>query len=42
MERRQSESDRQMQALLLETRILGEENEVLRIQVSSSGPPRSR
>ncbi|RVW44479.1 hypothetical protein CK203_094474 [Vitis vinifera] len=32
MERCQSESDRQMQALLLKTRRLGEENEVVRIQ----------
>ncbi|KAL6343216.1 hypothetical protein AAG906_021014 [Vitis piasezkii] len=41
MERRQRKSERQMQALLCETRRLGEENEVLRIQVSSSGPPRN-
>ena len=41
MERRQRESERQMQALLHETRRLREENEVLRIQVSSSGPPHS-
>ena len=39
MERRQLENERQMQALLQETRRLREENEVLRIQVSSSGPP---
>ena len=39
MKRRQLESERQMQALLQETRRLREENEVLRIQVSSSGPP---
>ena len=39
MERRQLESKRQMQALLQEARRLREENEVLRIQVSSSGPP---
>ena len=40
-ERRQRKSKRQMQALLCETRRLGEENKVLRIQVSSSSPPRS-
>ena len=39
MERRQLESERQMQALLQETTRLREENAVLRIQVSSSGPP---
>ena len=39
MERRQLESKRQMQALLQETTRLREENAVLRIQVSSSGPP---
>ena len=39
METRQLENERQMQALLQETRRLREENEVLRIQVSSSGPP---
>ena len=38
MERRQQESERQVQALLQETRRLREENDVLRIQVSSSGP----
>ncbi|KAL6323310.1 hypothetical protein AAG906_029317 [Vitis piasezkii] len=42
MERCQHESERQMQALLHETRRLREENEVLLIQVSSSGPSRSR
>ncbi|RVW28618.1 hypothetical protein CK203_100863 [Vitis vinifera] len=36
MERRQLESERQMQALLQETTRLREENAVLRIQVSSS------
>ena len=39
MERRQHESERQMQALLQEIRRLREENEVLHIQVSSSAPP---
>ena len=39
MERRQWESERQVQALLQETRRLREENDVLRIQVSSE-PPR--
>ncbi|KAJ9708894.1 hypothetical protein PVL29_000744 [Vitis rotundifolia] len=33
---------REMQALLQETRRLKEENEVLRIQLSSANPPRSR
>ena len=42
MERCQRESERQMQALLHKTRRLREENEVLLIQVSSSGPPRSQ
>ena len=42
MERRQCESERQMQALLQETRRLREKNEVLRIHVSSSAPPRSQ
>ena len=42
MEIRQRESERQVQALFQETRRLEEENNVLRIQVSSSGPPRSR
>lgn len=41
MERCQHESERQVQALLQETRRLKEENEVLHIQVSSSAPPRS-
>ncbi|KAL6319796.1 hypothetical protein AAG906_036858 [Vitis piasezkii] len=40
MERRQRESKRQVQALLYQTRRLKEENKVLRIQVSSSAPPR--
>ncbi|KAL6319874.1 hypothetical protein AAG906_036944 [Vitis piasezkii] len=39
MEKRQLESERQVQALLQETRRLREENDVLQIQVSSSGPP---
>ena len=39
MERRQLESEQKMQALLQETMRLREENVVLRIQVSSSGPP---
>ena len=39
MERRQLERKQQMQALLQETRRLREENAVLHIQVSSSGPP---
>ena len=42
MKRLQRESGRQVQALLHETRRLREENEVLCIQVSSSGPPRGR
>ncbi|RVW19850.1 hypothetical protein CK203_060109 [Vitis vinifera] len=42
MERSQLKSERQMQALLCKTRRLKEENEVLRIQLSSSGPPRSQ
>ena len=41
MERHWRESEKQMQALLQETRRLKEENEVLRIQVSSSAPLRS-
>ncbi|RVW28607.1 hypothetical protein CK203_100879 [Vitis vinifera] len=41
MERCQRESKRQVQALLYQTRRLKEENKVLRIQVSSSAPPRS-
>ncbi|KAJ9678002.1 hypothetical protein PVL29_022782 [Vitis rotundifolia] len=39
MERRQLESERQMQTLLQETAKLKEENAVLRIQASSTGPP---
>ena len=39
MEKRKLESERQVQALLQETSRLREENDVLRIQVSSSGPP---
>ena len=39
MEKQKLESERQVQALLQETRRLKEENGVLRIQVSSSGPP---
>ena len=39
MEKRKLESERQVQVLLQETRRLKEENDVLRIQVSSSGPP---
>ena len=42
MERRQQESERQVQALLHKTRRLWEENDMLRIQVSSSGPSHSR
>lgn len=42
MERHQRESERQLQALLRETRRLKEENDVLQIQVSSLGPPHSR
>ena len=42
MERRQLESERQMQALLQETTRLREENAVLRIQASSSGPSRGQ
>ncbi|KAJ9691537.1 hypothetical protein PVL29_013653 [Vitis rotundifolia] len=42
MERRQQESERQVQALLQKTRRLRKENKVLRIQVSSLGTPRSR
>ena len=38
MERRKLESKRQMQALLQETTRLREENTVLRIQASSTGP----
>ena len=39
IERRQLESERQMQALLQETARLREENAVLRIQASLTGPP---
>ncbi|RVW16983.1 hypothetical protein CK203_070651 [Vitis vinifera] len=42
IERRQLESERQMQALLQETARLREENVVLRIQASSTGPPRGQ
>ena len=42
MEIWQLESEWQVQALLQETRRLREENDVLRIQVSSSGPPRDQ
>ncbi|RVW14720.1 hypothetical protein CK203_092640 [Vitis vinifera] len=42
MERRQLESERKMQALFQETTRLREENAVLRIQVSSSGPLRDQ
>ena len=42
MERWQQESERQLQALLHETRRLRQENDVLRIQASSSGLPRNR
>lgn len=42
MERRQQKSERQVQALLYETRRLRQENDVLRIQTSSSGPSRSQ
>ena len=41
MGKRQWESKQQMQALLHEIKRLREENEVLHIQASSSGPPRS-
>ena len=40
IERRQLASKRQLQALLQETERLREENAVLRIQASSTGPPR--
>ena len=40
IERRQLASERQLKALLQETEILREENVVLRIQASTSGPPR--
>ena len=42
MERRQRESERQVHALLQETRRLREENDMLRIQASSSGPSCNR
>ena len=42
MEKQQLESERQVQALLQEIRRLREENDVLRIQVSSSGPPHAQ
>ncbi|RVW28049.1 hypothetical protein CK203_097989 [Vitis vinifera] len=42
IERRQLESERQMQALLQETTRLREENAMLRIQASSTGPPRGQ
>ncbi|KAJ9702972.1 hypothetical protein PVL29_004643 [Vitis rotundifolia] len=42
IERRQLESERQMQTLLQETARLKEENVVLRIQASSTEPPRSQ
>ncbi|RVW17508.1 hypothetical protein CK203_085520 [Vitis vinifera] len=40
IERRQLASERQLKALLQETERLKEENAVLRIQASTSGPPR--
>ncbi|RVW24674.1 hypothetical protein CK203_082173 [Vitis vinifera] len=40
IERRQLASEKQLKALLQETERLREENAVLRIQASSSGPPR--
>ena len=42
MEIRQQESEQQVWALLQETRRLKEENDILRIQVFSSGPLFSR
>ncbi|RVW90984.1 hypothetical protein CK203_044164 [Vitis vinifera] len=42
IERRQLESERQMQALLQEIARLREENVVLQIQASSTGPPRGQ
>ncbi|RVW75401.1 hypothetical protein CK203_062314 [Vitis vinifera] len=42
MERRQCKNERQVQALLQEMRRLREENDILRIRVSSSCPPRSQ
>ncbi|RVW24140.1 hypothetical protein CK203_088726 [Vitis vinifera] len=40
IERRQLASERQLKALIQETERLREENAVLRIQASTSGPPR--
>ena len=40
IEKRQLVSERQLKALLQETERLREENAVLRIQASTSGPPR--
>ncbi|RVW96857.1 hypothetical protein CK203_026044 [Vitis vinifera] len=40
IERRQLASERQLKSLLQETERLREENAVLRIQASTSGPPR--
>ncbi|KAJ9682800.1 hypothetical protein PVL29_018678 [Vitis rotundifolia] len=42
MERRHQENERQVQALLQETRRLREENDILGIQVSSSSPPHKK
>ena len=42
IERRQLESEQQMQALLQETTRLREENAMLHIQASSTGPPRGQ
>ncbi|RVW74662.1 hypothetical protein CK203_052045 [Vitis vinifera] len=42
IKRRQLASERQMQALLQETARLREENTMLRIQTSSTGPPRGQ
>ena len=42
IERRQLASERQLQALLQEIEKLREENAVLRIQASSTGPPRQQ
>ncbi|RVX15935.1 hypothetical protein CK203_005789 [Vitis vinifera] len=42
IERKQLASERQLQALLQETEKLREENAVLRIQASSTGPPRQQ
>ncbi|RVW75815.1 hypothetical protein CK203_055095 [Vitis vinifera] len=41
IKRLQQESEQQVQALLSKTRRLREKNKVLRIQMSSSGHPRS-